>query len=133
MLQKTSKQSLISNFFLISSPPIPTPRSALRPSIKGFALAYTNSTPPPIISWIRPCEWVRTSDPVIRSPACYRWTTAPAWTFILGWMWSISPSFNCNYNSVTQGCVLRSDQTFIRANFHGKYMYIVIVVLLNPG
>ena len=24
-------------------------------------------------------EWVRTSDPVIRSPACYRWTTAPAW------------------------------------------------------
>ena len=23
-------------------------------------------------------EWVRTSDPVIRSPACYRWTTAPA-------------------------------------------------------
>ena len=24
-------------------------------------------------------EWVRTSDPVIRSPARYRWTTAPAW------------------------------------------------------
>ena len=23
-------------------------------------------------------EWVRTSDPVIRSPAHYRWTTAPA-------------------------------------------------------
>ena len=23
-------------------------------------------------------EWVQTSDPVIRSPACYRWTTAPA-------------------------------------------------------
>ena len=23
-------------------------------------------------------EWIRTSDPVIRSPACYRWTTAPA-------------------------------------------------------
>ena len=23
-------------------------------------------------------EWVRTSDPVIRSPAGYRWTTAPA-------------------------------------------------------
>ena len=22
-------------------------------------------------------EWVRTSDPVIRSPARYRWTTAP--------------------------------------------------------
>ena len=24
-------------------------------------------------------EWVRTSDPVIRSPAHYRWTTAPAY------------------------------------------------------
>ena len=24
-------------------------------------------------------EWVRTSDPVIRSPARYRWTTAPAY------------------------------------------------------
>ena len=23
-------------------------------------------------------EWVRTTDPVIRSPARYRWTTAPA-------------------------------------------------------
>ena len=23
-------------------------------------------------------EWVQTSDPVIRSPACYYWTTAPA-------------------------------------------------------
>ena len=23
-------------------------------------------------------EWVRTSEPVIRSPALYRWTTAPA-------------------------------------------------------
>ena len=28
-------------------------------------------------------EWVRTSDPVIRSPARYRWTTAPA----LGHRW----------------------------------------------
>ena len=28
-------------------------------------------------------EWVRTSDPVIRSPARYRWTTAPA--MIVGW------------------------------------------------
>ena len=27
-------------------------------------------------------EWVRTSDPVIRSPARYRWTTAPA----SGWL-----------------------------------------------
>ena len=29
-------------------------------------------------------EWVRTSDPVIRSPARYRWTTAPA---TRPWMW----------------------------------------------
>ena len=32
-------------------------------------------------------EWVRTSDPVIRSPARYRWTTAPArssWSRCLG-------------------------------------------------
>ena len=26
-------------------------------------------------------EWVRTNDPVIRSPARYRWTTAPAFYF----------------------------------------------------
>ena len=29
-------------------------------------------------------EWVRTSDPVIRSPARYRWTTAPAFHVIWG-------------------------------------------------
>ena len=29
-------------------------------------------------------EWVRTSDPVIRSPARYRWTTAPASLQIMG-------------------------------------------------
>ena len=28
-------------------------------------------------------EWVRTSDPVIRSPARYRWTTAPALMYSL--------------------------------------------------
>ena len=27
-------------------------------------------------------EWVRTSDPVIRSPARHRWTTAPAWMWV---------------------------------------------------
>ena len=27
-------------------------------------------------------EWVRTCDPVIRSPARYRWTTAPALTCV---------------------------------------------------
>ena len=29
-------------------------------------------------------EWVRTSDPVIRSPARYRWTTAPALDLVEG-------------------------------------------------
>ena len=29
-------------------------------------------------------EWVRTSDPVIRSPARYRWTTAPSAKFTMG-------------------------------------------------
>ena len=29
-------------------------------------------------------EWVRTSDPVIRSPARYRWTTAPACINVMG-------------------------------------------------
>ena len=28
-------------------------------------------------------EWVRTSNPVIRSPAHYRWTTAPAYILCL--------------------------------------------------
>ena len=32
-------------------------------------------------------EWVRTNDPVIRSPAGYRWATAPAHVF-LGWRYS---------------------------------------------
>ena len=31
-------------------------------------------------------EWVRTSDPVIRSPARYRWTTAPASLYLEGRM-----------------------------------------------
>ena len=29
-------------------------------------------------------EWVRNSDPVIRSPALYRWTTAPAYSYLYG-------------------------------------------------
>ena len=35
-------------------------------------------------------EWVRPSDPVIRSPACYRWTTAPADNFVVP---NISPDY----------------------------------------
>ena len=40
-------------------------------------------------------EWVRTSDPVIRSPARYRWTTAPAWVDEddwWGWSWHMKVS-----------------------------------------
>ena len=33
-------------------------------------------------------EWVRTRDPVIRRPARYRWTTAPA--MISGMEWNIT-------------------------------------------
>ena len=47
-------------------------------------------------------EWVRTSDPVIRSPARYRWTTAPAYytlgkymiTYIVNY-WNIINKENC--------------------------------------
>ena len=31
-------------------------------------------------------EWVQTSDPVIRSPSRYRWTTAPASLSHRGWL-----------------------------------------------
>ena len=34
-------------------------------------------------------EWVRTSDPVIRSPARYRWTTAPASQSSIRSMWLV--------------------------------------------
>ena len=47
MLQKTSKQSLISIFFHIGRGDTPShthPRSKLPPSIMSFALAYSNST-----------------------------------------------------------------------------------------
>ena len=33
-------------------------------------------------------EWVRTSDPVIRSPARYRWTTVPAYSEV----WNVAQS-----------------------------------------
>ena len=41
-------------------------------------------------------EWVRTSDPVIRSPARYRWTTAPAviHIYMLGTIYSIAQTFH---------------------------------------
>ena len=43
-------------------------------------------------------EWVRTSDPVIRSPARYRWTTAPApvprggWRLVVGRFAGVAPA-----------------------------------------
>ena len=44
-------------------------------------------------------EWVRTSNPVIRSPARYRWTTAPAirshWDPFQNLMYEMG---NANYN-----------------------------------
>ena len=49
-------------------------------------------------------EWVRTSDPVIRSPARYRWTMAPAYSklgeitiLILKKLMQIGVMTNINY------------------------------------
>ena len=42
-------------------------------------------------------EWVRTSDPVIRSPARYRWTTAPAVNLLEKTTYKLSPSNNPVY------------------------------------
>ena len=39
-------------------------------------------------------EWVRTSDPVIRSPARYRWTTAPAFKLAKGSAWENEVKFH---------------------------------------
>ena len=41
-------------------------------------------------------EWVRTSDPVIRSPARYRWTTTPA-TDVHG---EYNLTYELNFNNV---------------------------------
>ena len=37
-------------------------------------------------------EWVRTSDPVNRSPARYRWTTAPALASVRSWQANVNGS-----------------------------------------
>ena len=46
-------------------------------------------------------EWVRTSDPVIRSPARYRWTTAPA-----GWARVRNVYQCCNFAVIFWGGTL---------------------------
>ena len=47
-------------------------------------------------------EWVQTSDPVIRSPARYRWTTGARLGTILG-----KPKYNKSYKPVFEKMVLK--------------------------
>ena len=55
-------------------------------------------------------EWVRTNDPVIRSPARYRWTTAPAYRSCDG--------RNGEYISVAGLVTLITHRPVIRKNPH---------------
>ena len=52
-------------------------------------------------------EWVRTSDPVIRSPLRYRWTTAPAmcgvWKGVCGWGLGVWKGGGCGGGCVEGG------------------------------
>ena len=116
MLQKTSKQSQISNFFYIgrgdTPPPIPTPRSALRPSIKGFALAYTNSTPSLIISWIRPCRRWRFSAVCFQASTHSYWDlccspSSPLYTYHLQILNRHAYSFIFHINIIMREYILR--------------------------
>ena len=58
-------------------------------------------------------EWVRTSDPVIRSPARYSWTTAPA-----QWRWKRVPQFDpgYNYKCITQVTTINVSPRFTTIN-----------------
>ena len=49
-------------------------------------------------------EWVRTIDPVIRSPARYRWTTAPAYLMymIINSLLDIKSLFYCLIINITE-------------------------------
>ena len=60
-------------------------------------------------------EWVRTSDPVIRSPARYRWTTAPAPSDVL-WNDQCLIYVNTSYDRVMK--ILSNGAT------HGLFWYI---------
>ena len=58
-------------------------------------------------------EWVRTSDPVIRSPARYRWTTAPASYTI--WKYMGHLSYQAKYEFVRQTML----KTGVILSYHG--------------
>ena len=56
-------------------------------------------------------EWVRTSDPVIRSPARYRWTTAPASKdieYLLAAQYVVEEKQVCDDSSISLRQVLRT-------------------------
>ena len=73
-------------------------------------------------------EWVRTSDPVIRSPVCYRWIMAPAHTL----MWNTSHSYYImnlsGFEPATHhgACTHRSNITDVAT----QYSYITLVLPL---
>ena len=74
-------------------------------------------------------EWVRTSDPVIRSPARYRWTTAPAWIYrlivnvninLLWKRWKLTVDYNIHNTiqySFTGACYIHIDSNIKK--YHG--------------
>ena len=54
-------------------------------------------------------EWVRTNDPVIKSPARYRWTTAPAHYFAgtnRSWGMHRLPSYTSRFPNASYGVKL---------------------------
>ena len=82
-------------------------------------------------------EWVRTSDPVIRSPARYRWTTAPAANFPIKYIrnafkfhtdmlkfiqWFIS----CESLSRMYTCLDNTVVNLPVSAIHGRYNYSIL-------
>ena len=66
-------------------------------------------------------EWVRTSDPVIRSPARYRWTTAPA-------LFTSRKATECLFYNIPPDSTLVS--TLILLFLHMVHIYAIYSVVL---
>ena len=78
-------------------------------------------------------EWVRTSDPVIRSPARYRWATAPALMML-----EIIQLYKANNNgerlspcrtpiSMVIVCLLNNIQTFANISMRPLDFYTMVL------
>ena len=68
-------------------------------------------------------EWGRTSDPVIRSPARYRWTTAPAPVAMVGFDISSLCSM-CEYRYTT---LCNTWRTWVEVGIVGIYRFAMSV------